>query len=235
MAGRILIVVDADPSWERVVMAAHRVVHVDASCPEPIGPMDLAGVVVNLAAPGSLDVLHGLARAPVPVWACLTEPGAEHAIPLRTVATTTSLRPAERVRSLVRRRSRRRSRIVAGGRDPAALLAIRRLLTTDGLGVSLGWDAHQTWDLCELVRPQIVVLDLGIPRGGHDVVARLGTRGVPPDLVLVPTGDDARGFEAAFARARRRERLPRRHEALATMLGLGVQALPALRIERAHG
>lgn len=235
MPGGILIVVDADPSWERVVMGSHRIVHVDASCPEPIGPVDLAGVVVNLAAPGSLDVLHGLARAPVPVWACLTEPGSEHAIALRTVAIATSLRPAERIRSLVRRRARRRSRIVAGGRDPAALLAIRRLLTADGLGVSLGWDAHQAWDLCELVRPQIVVLDLGIARGGHDVVARLGTSGAPPDVVLVPTGDDARAFEAAFARARRRERLPRRHEALAAMLGRVAPQLPALQIERAHG
>jgi len=214
-------------------MGNHRIVHVDASRPEPIGPVDLAGVVVNLAAPGGLDVLHGLSRAPIPVWACLTTPGADHAIPLRTVATTTSLRPAERVRSLVRRRHRKRARVVAGGRDVPALLAIRRLLAADGLGVSLGWDAHQTWDLCELVRPQMVILDLGLPRGGHDVVARLGVRGHPPDLVLVPDGDDARAFEAAFARARRRERLPRRHEALAAMIGLVPE--PALHVERAHG
>ena len=229
----VLIVVDSDASWERVVMPGHRLVHVDPSRPQPIGPVDLAGVVVNLGAPGGLDVLHGLSRAPVPVWACLTVDGADQAIPLRTVATTTSLRPAERVRALVRRRHRRRARVVAGGRDVPALLAIRRLLAADGLGVSLAWDAHQTWDLCELVHPQMVVLDLGLPRGGHDVVARLGLRQHAPDLVLVPGGDDARAFEAAFARARRRERLPRRHEALAAMLGLVPE--PALHVTRAHG
>ena len=228
-----LVVVDSDPTWERVIMASHRIVHVDPAHPEPLGPVDVAAAVVNLAAPGGLDVLHGLSRAPIPVWGCLTIAGAEHAIPLRAVAITTSLRPAERVRSLVRRRHRRRSRIVAGGRDAPALLALRRLLAADGLGASLAWDALQTWDLCELVHPQMVVLDLGLPRGGHDIVARLGLRRSPPDLVLVPHGDDARAFEAAFARARRRERLPRRHEALTGMLGLVIE--PALRLGRAHG
>jgi hypothetical protein len=228
-----LVVVDSDPTWERVVMTAHRVVHIDPSHPEPLGPVDVAAVVVNLAAPGGLDVLHGLSRAPIPVWACLTIKGAEHAIPLRAVAITTSLRPAERVRSLVRRRHRRRARVVAGGRDAPALLALRRLLAADGLGASLAWDASQTWDLCDLVHPEMVVLDLGLPRGGHDVVARLGLRPRPPDLVLVPDGDDARAFEAAFAKARRRERLPRRHEALTGMLGLALE--PALRLGRAHG
>ena len=228
-----LVVVDADPTWDRVIMTSHRVVHVDPAHPEPLGPVDVAVAVVNLAAPGGLDVLHGLSRAPIPVWGCLTIAGAEHAIPLRTVAITTSLRPAERVRSLVRRRQRGRARVVAGGRDAPALLALRRLLAADGMGVSLAWDSAQTRDLCELVRPQMVVLDLGLPREGHDVVARLGLRRNPPDLVLVPHGDDARAFEAAFARARRRERLPRRHEALAAMLGLEIE--PALRLGRAHG
>jgi DNA-binding NarL/FixJ family response regulator len=107
------------------------------------------------------------------------------------------------------------------------------LLAADGLGASLAWDAAQTWDLCDLVHPEMVVLDLGLPRGGHDVVARLGLRSRPPDLVLVPDGDDARAFEAAFAKARRRERLPRRHEALTAMLGLALE--PALRLGRAHG
>jgi hypothetical protein len=228
-----LVVVDADPSWDRVVMASHRVVHVDPAHPEPLGPVDFAAAIVNLAAPGGLDVLHGLSRAPIPVWGCLTIMGAEHAIPLRSVSITTSLRPAERVRSLVRRRHRGRARVVAGGRDAPALLALRRLLAADGIGASLAWDAAQTVDLCDLVHPQMVVLDLGLPRGGHEVVARLGLRRVPPDLVLVPHGDDARAFEAAFARARRRERLPRRHEALAAMLGLVIE--PALRLGAAHG
>jgi len=229
----ILVVVDTDPGWDRVVLTSHRVLHVDPAHPEPLEPVDVAAAVVNLAAPGGLDVLHGLARAPIPVWGCVTVAGAEHAIPLRRVAITTSLRPAERVRSLVRRRQRQRARIVAGGRDAPALLALRRLLAADGLGASLAWDAAQAWDLCELVRPHLVVLDLGLPRTGHDVVARLGLRPHPPDLVLVPHGDDARAFETAFARARRRERLPRRHEALAAMLGQAV--VPALRLGRAHG
>jgi hypothetical protein len=228
-----LVVVDADPTWDRVVMPSHRVVHVDPAHPEPLGPVDVAAAVVNLAAPGGLDVLHGLARAPIPVWGCLTVAGAEHAIPLRSVAITTSLRPAERVRSLVRRRHRRRARVVAGGRDAPALLALRRLLAADGLGTSLAWDALQTWDLCELVHPHMVVLDLGLPRAGHDIVARLGLRRQAPNLVLVPHGDDARAFEAAFARARRRERLPRRHEALSVMLGLVLE--PALRLGVVHG
>src|SRR4029453_8100697 len=106
----ILVVVDADPAWDRVVLTSHRVLPVDPAHPEPLEPVDVAAAVVNLAAPGGLDVLHGLARAPIPVWGCVTVAGAEHAIPLRRVAITTALRPGEGVRTLARRGARSRAR-----------------------------------------------------------------------------------------------------------------------------
>jgi hypothetical protein len=131
------------------------------------------------------------------------------------------------------RRRRRTARVVAAGGNAGALLALRRVLGADGIGVSLAWDALQAQDLCELVHPHVVVLDLGLPHGGHDLVVRLGVGRWVPDLVLLPAGDDARAFAAAFERARRRERLGLRREALAELSA----AAPAGRLHagRAHG
>jgi hypothetical protein len=85
------------------------------------------------------------------------------------------------------------------------------------MGVSLAWDALQAQDLCDLVHPHVLVLDLGLPRGGHDLVVHVGLRRNVPDLVLLPRGDDARAFAQAFERARRRERIVRRRDALAAL------------------
>jgi DNA-binding response OmpR family regulator len=122
---------------------------------------------------------------------------------------------------------------VAAGREARTLIALRRTLAADGVGVSLAWDAVQLRDLCELVHPQLVVVDLGLPRSAHEAILALGLRRHVPDLVLASDGDDARAFAAAFERLARRERLPRRHEGLGLLLGLATPSAP--QAHRAHG
>jgi hypothetical protein len=215
---RQITVVDADPAWERVVLAPHRVVRV---APADAGHVDGADgtLLVNLASPHALDVLATWpARRRGLAWGCVTSPGSEHLVRLGGVAVVTGLRPADPVAAYVRRRSRRRLRVVATGPNAGALLALRRVLAGDGIGVSLAWDAGQARDLCELVHPHAVVVDLGVSRGGHDLVVWLGLRRIVPDLVLVPSGDDSARFTDAFAVARRQARLPLRREAVAALV-----------------
>jgi len=216
---RQITVVDADPAWERLVLAPHRLVRVSPCDAGRIDGADDGALLVNLAAPHALDVLATWpARRRGLAWACVTTPDSEYLVRLGGVAVVTALRPADPVAACVRRRSRRRVRIVATGPNPGALLALRRVLTADGIGVSLAWDAVQARDLCELVHPHAVVVDLGVPRGGHELVVWLGLRRAVPDLVLVPGGNDTARFAAAFAGARRHARLPLRREVTAALV-----------------
>src|SRR5262249_20591857 len=139
-------------------------------------------------------------------------------VALPGIGVVTALRPADPVAAHVRRRSRRRTRIVATGPNAGALLSLRRVLAADGFGVSLARDAVQARGLCEPVHPHAVVVDLAVPRGGHELVVWLALRRSPPDVVLVPSGNDAARFASAFAGARRRQPLPLRREAVAALL-----------------
>lgn len=228
---RPIVVVDVDPTWERIVVGSHRV-----ACHPPRAGQALRDdvhMVVNLAAPGGLDLIATWPAGARPPFACVTVPSSEHVVLLRAVGLVGGLRPADPIATRVRRRRRGDARVVAAGANARALLALRRVLAGDGIGVSLAWDAAQARDLCDLVHPHVVVVDLGLPHGGHDLVVALGLRRRVPDLVLVAAGGDARAFAAAFERARRRERLSPRREALAELFA----PAPAtgLRAQLVHG
>jgi len=230
--GSTVIVADVDRSWERTVLGSHRVVSVPPAELRQANLDDVVAVVVNLAAPGGVGLLRNPVR-PVPMWACVSGEGSEQMVALRDVAIVPALRPIDPVAALVRLQRRRRLRVVAAGREARALIALRHALASDGFGVSLAWDGIQLREVCELVHPQLVVVDLGLPRNGHEAIVTLGLRRHVPDLVLAPEGDDAKAFGAAFGRVARRERLARRHEGLGVLLGL--PAPTVLHARRAHG
>lgn len=230
--GHTVVMVDGDAAWERLGVAGLRVVRVH---PRDLPGLELDGAastVVNLAMPGVLELVGAWPRGPGrPPAACVSTAGSEHVVMLRGVAVVRALRPADPVAVHVRRR-RRTARVVAAGENAGALLQLRRVLDADGMGVSLAWDALQAQDLCDLVQPHVLVVDLGLPRGGHDLVVHVGLRRSVPDLVLLPAGDDARAFAAAFERACRRERVVRRRDALAA---LAAPRPSGLRASLAHG
>jgi hypothetical protein len=233
MGGRALAIVDVDPAWEGLGIATHRIARVPPGEAGRLAGLAPLAVLVNLAAPGGCQAVRAVA-AGIPVYGCLAARDLDAAVLLRRIATADSLRPPDAIRRLVQRRRTRRPCVVAAGRDAGALLALRRTLAADGYGVSLAWDDRQVRELYDLVGPQVVVLALDVPRSGHDVVAWLGLRKSPPDLVLVATGDDAPAFEAALRRACRHGRVPGRAHAVATLLRSPVLAAATLRVE-AHG
>src|SRR2546430_13292804 len=82
-------------------------------------------------------------------------------------------------------------------RSVDALMSLRQALARKGLSVSMAWDAKQAADLLQVVRPEVVVVDLALPRrDGYGIVARLAALDPPPSAILVPGPDDA---PAAFA------------------------------------
>jgi DNA-binding NtrC family response regulator len=68
-----------------------------------------------------------------------------------------------------------------------------------GTSVSIAWDAKQAVDLLAIVRPEIVIVDLGL-RGAHMLVVEAASARSEPLVVLIPTGA---GDEAAFAKMAR--------------------------------
>lgn len=230
--GRTIVIVDADAAWDRLAPSGGRVVRIHPKDAHRLDWGDTPPTLVNLAAAGVVELVAAWPRGVAPPQACVSVAGSEHVVVLRGIAVVRAFRPADPVAVHVRRR-RRAARVVAAGGNAGALLALRRVLGADGIGVSLAWDALQAQDLCELVHPHVVVIDLGLPHGGHELVLRLGLRRWVPDLVVLPAGDDARGFAAAFERARRRERLALRREIVAELTA----GPPAGRLHagRAHG
>jgi CheY-like chemotaxis protein len=91
------------------------------------------------------------------------------------------------------------TRVVTVGADFDALLSLRQALSRQGLSVSMAWDAKQAAELVEMVRPSIVVADLGMQRDACAFVASLTGASPMPTVVLIEgTGDTAASFAAAL-------------------------------------
>jgi len=215
-----IVIVDADPAWDRLLLAAHRIVRVVPRDASDLGAATCDAVLVNLASPGALEAVERWPRHGARAIGCVTVAGSEQVALLRGVAVVPGLRPAEPI--AVHLRGRRRVRAVAASGNARALLALRRVLGAQGVGVSLAWDALQARDLCELVHPTVMVVDLALPRDAHELVVALALRRHVPDLVVVPGLGDPAGFARAFERMARRVQLPSRREALVALLaGVG--------------
>jgi CheY-like chemotaxis protein len=95
----------------------------------------------------------------------------------------------------------RGTRVVTAGADVDALMSLRQAMSRRGMSVSMAWDAKQATELLGVVRPDVVVVDLELPRrDGYSVVARLGSVDPPPTAVIVAApGDMAAGFASALA------------------------------------
>jgi hypothetical protein len=199
-AGRVAVIDDA-PGWERVVAAPAEVVGMrpgDASA-ERIAEIDPEWVVVNLAAPGAFAAIERLrsAGATAPLWGCLGSSSHEGVLGVGPIEILEPPLDPEHVLERLGPHLIDRRRVLAVGADGPAILALRQALARVGLAVSIAWDTKKAVDLLELMRPEIVIVDLGLPpRGGHPLVTALAGALDQPLVVLLPSGRDD---EAAFA------------------------------------
>src|SRR5207244_11559609 len=150
------------------------------------------------AAPGAV------ARAGGPgygarVWGCPPDPGAGRALMRGMIEAVGSPIDPDEVVATLARYAVRGTWVVTAGAEVDALMSLRQALARGGLSVSMAWDAKQAGDLLQVVRPEVVVVDLALPRrDGYGIVARLAALDPSPGVILVPGPDDA---AAAFAAA----------------------------------
>jgi hypothetical protein len=200
-AGGVVAVIDETQGWERVAAGATGVVALrpaEAS-PERIAELGPGRLVVNLAAAGAMAAVERLRNsgATVPLWGCLGSPAHEGVLGVGPIEILEPPLDPEHVLERLGPHLVSRRRVLAVGADGPAILALRQALARVGLAVSIAWDTKQAVDLLELMRPEIVIVDLGLPpRGGHPLVTALAGALDEPLVVLLPSGQDDEG---AFA------------------------------------
>jgi predicted nucleic acid-binding Zn-ribbon protein len=200
-----IAVLDVDRAWEAAADAQPIVVLATGEdVATRLRETPVARVVVNLAAPGALDAVAALrARgSAIRVWGCLADPASDRALPLGMVEPASRPVDPDAVVTALAAHARLGTRVVTAGGDVDALMSLRQALARQGMSVSMAWDGKQARDLFGVVRPEVVVVDLALPRGdGFAIVAQLGTADTPPGLVvLIPGAEDpCAGFAATLA------------------------------------
>jgi DNA-binding response OmpR family regulator len=72
------------------------------------------------------------------------------------------------VLATIRGRGTRGTRVLTAGADADALISLRQALAREGMSVSMAWDGKQAADLLDMIRPEIVVVELDLPpRAGY--------------------------------------------------------------------
>jgi CheY-like chemotaxis protein len=231
-SGRPLVtVIDTDNAWEGAQIDGHQVAVVPPGegLAAYLAENQPARVLVNLAAPGALEACFALRAegARVPLWGCVGDATHDRAIALGLIEPAGRPLDADAVLAALEGHAARGTRVITAGADVDALMSLRQALSRSGMSVSMAWDGKQAADLLGVVRPEVVVIDLELPRReGYGIVAQLAELEAAPTAVLVPGDDDAAtGFAAALADPKRAGRAV----SLATLLGALVmrEATPA--------
>ena len=203
--GKRIAVLDVDPIWESAAIAGYEVVVVSpeedtAGALAELGP---ARVVVNLAAPGALEAVAALrgTGSESKVWGCVGIAGTDRAIPIGIVEVAARPLDCDAILEILKAHTSRGTRVVTAGADVDTLMSLRQAMARLGMSVSMAWDAKQATDLLTVVRPEVVVIDLDLPRqAGYGILARLSLANPIPCAVIVPGKEDATdAFAAAMA------------------------------------
>jgi len=205
-AGRkAVVVVDGDGTWERVLIPGHQVVVVapDDEAAARITALNPVRVIVNLASRDVLPTMLGVRElSPTTrIWGCIADPAANRALSLAMLEPSIHPLDPDGVVEVVRSYLGRGDRVVTAGADVDALMSLRQALSRLGISVSMAWDGKQAVDLLGVVKPQVVVIDLDLPkREGYAITAGLGRIGATPHAVLLGGGaETATAFAATLA------------------------------------
>ena len=203
--GKRIAVLDVDPIWESAAIAGYEVVLVspEEDTAGVLSELEPARVVVNLAAPGAFEAVAALrgAGSESKVWGCIGVAGTDRAIPTGIVEVAARPLDCDAILDILKGHTSRGTRVVTAGADVDTLMSLRQAMARLGMSVSMAWDAKQATDLLTVVRPEVVVLDLDLPRqAGYGILARLSVANPVPCAVIVPGKDDATdAFSATLA------------------------------------
>jgi hypothetical protein len=197
---KAIVVLDADGTWESLELDDH-VVQVMAPTADLVSEVIGAAparIVVNLTTPGALGMLAALrgAGSTARFWGCLAYPAGDRALPLGMLEPATRPLEPDSVLETLTHYTTRGTRIVTAGTDVDALMSLRQALARRGASVSMAWDAKQAIELLGVVRPEVVVVDLALPRrDGYGILGHVGRLDPLPTAIVVPGTDDmAAGF-----------------------------------------
>ncbi len=199
-----IVVIDADQAWEDATVADHQTVAIPPGddIVERVTALAPRRLVVNLAAPGAIDAILALraAGSRLRVWGCVASPPGDRALSLGMIEAAAQPLDADAVLAVLTPHVTKGSRVVTAGGDVDALMSLRQALTREGMSVSMAWDGKQAADLLSVVRPDVVVVDLALPRrDGYAIVAALGAAEAIPVTVLIAGPDDvAQNFAATL-------------------------------------
>jgi CheY-like chemotaxis protein len=197
----LVAILDADRAWTGAAVEGHELTLISPGddVVDRIAAAEPGRIVVNLVAPGALEALATLRAggSTARFWGCLADPAANRALALGMVEPTTSPLDPDAIVEIVGRYAGRGTRVVTAGAEVDALMSLRQALARGGLSVSMAWDAKQAADLFHVVRPEVVVVDLALPRrDGFGIISRLAALDPPPTAVVLSVADD---MQAGFA------------------------------------
>jgi len=191
----LVVVVDASKVWESYAIRDHSIVVVSptselASQVRALGP---ARVIVNLTVSGAFDSIASLHAGshPLPVWGVVADTTNERVVGLGMIDAVGRQPTPEALFTAVDRQAPRSGRVFAAGRDADALMKMRQLLAKQGFSVSMARDTKQITELVDMVKPQVVVVDLQLPmREGYELILRASSLSPIPSLVVIPCEGD---------------------------------------------
>jgi hypothetical protein len=200
---RRVVVIDANTAWA-ANLNGHPVTVLapDGDLLARLGEIGNARVVVNLAGKGAIDALialRGEGFAPR-FWGCLADAVAGRGAALGMVEPAARPLDPEAVMAALGTYATRGTRVVTVGSDVDALVSLRQALARQGLSVSMAWDSKQAADLIGMVRPEVLVIDLGLPaREATAMAARIAASDPVPHAVFIAgAADSAPAFAAAL-------------------------------------
>jgi len=202
--GGVLVVIGGGPAFRTLSLPD---LEVAGLSPKPgiaawLAERRVARVVINLAAPGGLDALRELREEGFGgrISGCIAPADGDVAIALGMIETTPRTLDSDVILPILARHAPRGARLLAAGAPADAVLGLRQELTRAGVSMSIAWDAKQAEDLLAMVRPDVVIVDLGLAgHAGHRLVVRLAALDPRPLTILLPgAGDMSAGFGAVF-------------------------------------
>jgi CheY-like chemotaxis protein len=197
----VIGVLDLEQAWAGLTVDGHHVAVIAPSddIADQLTALSPARVVVNLMAPGALEAVAALRAggSTARFWGCVADAMTDRALGLGMIEPAARPIDPDAIVEILGRYAVRGTRVVTAGADVDALMSLRQALARRGLSVSMAWDAKQAGDLLHVVRPEVVVVDLGLPRrDGFGIVARFAAADPAPSAVLIPGDDD---MPSAFA------------------------------------
>jgi len=205
MGGRRIVVLDDGGAWASAARAGEEVILLSPkeATAGRVAQMGPARILVNLAAPGAMDALTALRASGLSgrFTGCILAPGADRALLLGTIEPVGRPPEPDAVLAALQGLATRGTRVLTAGTSAEALISLRQALTREGMSVSMAWDGKQAADLIGMTRPEVVVVELGLPpRAGYRFVAQLAACNPIPHAVLIAGDEDpAAGFAAALA------------------------------------